>query len=610
MALSPLESSSSSSSQSPFLNLFGTLPPLPPEFAWSSKGQLLRLGEKKDGSPLNTIVSEHPIHLVSVHTGEINQGDYSYAFRQWLPQQGWIDITLSGKTLFSSGGIAEMFGKGAVIHDNEAFKRFVVLSLNAFHSNKKSEAKYEQFGWKDGGKSFLVGMSLYGPGEPRIISGSDELKLRASWLMPTRSGSLGIWSQTVGELFSAKGFEPHVFALLASFGAPLMRFNSETEGGAIVSLVSQESGTGKSTALDAAATVWGQKRGTDLTEVDTGVSKAITLATLGNLPAIYDELSKRDPEVARDFVLMFTNGRDKMRGTTDGTIRHLAASWQTLLLTASNVSLVDTLNSLGGTDAPSFRVFELPAELGSTALSHSRGEALKKTLAANAGHAGAKYMRYLVQPDVSKELPKLVQAMTENVWDKTKLSSQHRFWVRAIAATAVAAGIVHKLEILPLDVQRVLDWAMGYSMGQRDETSTVTGKKAGSADTLSKFLIEHINTMLVCLKAAHPGRNIYVKPVIEPKGPLLYMRHDRDTGRLFIAEHALKAWGVKKGLFVRNIIQDLRAKDIVKATRMVTLGAGTDYTTGQVLCIEVDANHPALSGMLREVVDQKEVVNG
>ena len=90
-----------------------------------------------------------------------------------------------------------------------------------------------------------------------------------------------------------------------------MRFHASGDGGAIVSLVSDKSGTGKTTALEAAASVWGRLKGTQIIDDDTTVAKGLKLAVFGNIACTYDELYNRDPEVIRRFVLMFTNGRDK-----------------------------------------------------------------------------------------------------------------------------------------------------------------------------------------------------------------------------------------------------------------------------------------------------------
>ena len=40
---------------------------------------------------------------------------------------------------------------------------------------------------------------------------------------------------------------------------------------------------------------------------------------------------------------------------------------------------------------------------------------------------------------------------------------------------------------------------------------------------------------------------------------------------------------------------------MLKDTKAVTLGGGTDYASGQTACYEMDGAHPAISGSLREV---------
>lgn len=572
------------------------LPPLTAPFSWSRHGQLVLDSERADGSPLNITVSEHPIFLDSIQTGETQDDRFSYRFKLWLPLEGWREVTIPARAMMGPDGVNTLFGSGAAIRERDAFRRYVVLAIDQHNKTQRLKVRYEQFGWKQDESGFLYGNRLYAPTGIEPAIGSDEVKVRSQWLAPRTGGSLERWSAAANALFST-GREAFSFALLASFAAPLMRFHSVDEGGAIVSLVSRESGTGKSTALEAAASVWGRTEGLGLTNIDTKVSKALTLGVLGNLPLIYDELANRDPEVLKEFVMVFTNGRDKMRGTVDGTIRHTQARWQTVMVTAGNASIIEQIESLGGADAPGFRILEFrmpPLAGGGT----REGDRLRKEMEANAGHAGDAYLRYLVTPEVLAWVKATLPRVTEEIWRDSGLQAQHRFWVRTIASVAVAARVVSELGILSFSPNRIVQWAVDQVTGRRSE-SLVT--EAPGVSTLSRFLNEHVGSMLVMPKHWTP-RDRDLQPLMTPNNGKLVVRYERENGRLLIDEAAFRRWAVRHEIGVRDLLNELESQLVVTARRkLVTLSSGTNIPGGQVPCIEINGQHPALSGFVAPV---------
>ena len=293
------------------------LPTLPDGYHWEG-GRLVVKTESNNGQvPKIELISAYPIFLDAVQTGEV-AGGYSLSMKLKLPHEPEQSLIMSAKTFFSASGLSEIAGLGVMVHSPDLFKKFVRESVDMWNGANKLERRYDQFGWKNDDTEFLYGTNLYTPAAVKPVIGSDEVQSRSQFLGPRRNGSIGAWSGAANQLF-ALGHEVQAFALLSSFAAPLMRFHSSGEGGAIVSLVSDKSGTGKTTALEAAASVWGRLKGTQIIDDDTSVAKGLKLAVFGNIACTYDELYNRDPEVIRRFVLMFTNGRDKDRGTADGT---------------------------------------------------------------------------------------------------------------------------------------------------------------------------------------------------------------------------------------------------------------------------------------------------
>lgn len=116
------------------------------------------------------------------------------------------------------------------------------------------------------------------------------------------------------------------------------------------------------------------------------VAKFRSIATLCNLPVIFEELRHRDPDVIKEFIESFTTGRDRLRGRTDGSVIPTEFSWRTIVVSASNKSLLDALNDRGD-DPLSTRVFEVETKLPKDA-EFSLGSELSEELLLNRGYAG------------------------------------------------------------------------------------------------------------------------------------------------------------------------------------------------------------------------------
>lgn len=573
----------------------GELPSIPEGYEWEGSSLVVR-SEKGQGIPTIELISKYPVYLESVQTGEVG-GGYSLSMKLELPHEPIQSIIMSSKTFFSASGLSEIAGQGVMVHNPELFKKYVRESVDKWNGDNTLERRYDQFGWKDEDTAFLYGTQLYTATAVKPVIGSDEVQSRSQYLGPRRNGSISGWSSAANQLF-ALGHEVQAFALLSSFAAPLMRFHSSGEGGAIVSLVSDKSGTGKTTALEAAASVWGRLKGTQIIDDDTSVAKGLKLAVFGNIACTYDELYNRDPEVIRRFVLMFTNGRDKDRGTADGTLRHVRAEWQTILLLASNNSIVDILSSMDGTDAPAYRVLEFIMDTPAT-MDKRRGDVLKQQLDANSGYAADLYLRSLIQPGTLKYIKNALPKWTEEIWNRTGLDKEHRFWVRTIASVIAAGAVVKNAGLLDFSVDRISGWAIE----QVQQKKTLHGELAGHRSPISmlvSFLDQHLLDTIVVPKSFKPGPNQTAHVLLEPRRSLL-IRHEMMDGRIYIEEQTLKKWLVKVGVNTESFYKELKEKGILGNTRRITLGAGTPHSTGQVTALEIVADHPAMSGHLKVV---------
>lgn len=568
----------------------------PEGFGIDVDGQLVHFGEDKKGNPETHVVCRSVLYLDRVARGELRDDRHFYVLKHWSAQEGLVSIEIPAKEFWGSQGMAALAGKGPVVEDADLFKKYMREAVHAQQTARKTGMMYEQCGWKENDTAFLVGTTLYRAGKSEVVQGTPEITYRGRMLGPRIGGSLAEWRRAVDELFGI-GREAQSFALLASFGATLIRFLSTDEGGAIVSLVSRKSGRGKTTALAGVTSVWGQIHGLQLANADTAVAKGLAFGALGNLPVVFDELAARDPEVVRDFIEMFTNGRDKMRGTQDGEIKHTLATWQTILITASNTSLIDAIVAEGGSTATTMRVIELPVTLPPD--STRKGDALKETLHRNWGYAGDAYMRHLMRPDILAWAREHVVHAQQSIIQQHEFRPEHRFWARTLACCATAGILAHQLGLIAFPVGPILTWALEHLRDKALKVAEDATQNESAVDILVQFINDHVSEMLVCADGWRQGQ-VQI-PRVTPKNKLS-VRYNLRPQQLFISDRELRTYLVKREFIYHEFMSELRSMGVsTQERKAINLGAGTDFASGPQRCLEINCAHPALGNATGEI---------
>ena len=146
-------------------------------------------------------------------------------------------------------------------------------------------------------------------------------------------GTAAMWRDSVGAL--AAGNSRMVFAVSAAFAGALAGIVGEDSGGFHLR---GKSSSGKSTALKAAASVWG----------DPATYPRVWRATANGLEGlaalhndgllILDELSQCDPKEAGESAYLLANGQGKTRATRSGGAK-ASQRWRLLFLSAGEESL-------------------------------------------------------------------------------------------------------------------------------------------------------------------------------------------------------------------------------------------------------------------------------
>jgi uncharacterized protein (DUF927 family) len=160
------------------------------------------------------------------------------------------------------------------------------------------------------------------------------------------AGTLDGWRREVGA--RCVGNSRLVFAVSAAFGAAVLPLLGE-EGGGIN--LRGESSKGKTTVIDAAASVWGapSKTGPDsFVRPWRATSNAIEAVAQAHNHALLpmDELGQADPREIGETLYMLANGAGKERAKAAGGNRQ-KATWSTLVLSSSEESAASLAQQAG-----------------------------------------------------------------------------------------------------------------------------------------------------------------------------------------------------------------------------------------------------------------------
>lgn len=230
------------------------------------------------------------------------------------------------------------------------------------------------------------------------------------------SGTADDWRDSVGRL--AAGNSRLVFALSVAFAGALADVAGEDSGGFHLR---GGSSSGKSTALKAAASVWG----------DPSTYPRLWRATANGLEGlaalhndcllILDELSQIDPKEAGEAAYLLANGQGKARASRTGAARQ-SARWRLLFLSAGEESLTALMARAGKkTNAgQEIRLADIEADagvgMGAFETLHDQPTpaalalAVKDAATRYHGAVGLAWLRYIVA-----DRPKLAEVIADGI---------------------------------------------------------------------------------------------------------------------------------------------------------------------------------------------------
>lgn len=247
------------------------------------------------------------------------------------------------------------------------------------------------------------------------------------------------------------------FALCAAFAGPLFRL-AGLEGGGF----SFEGGSssGKTTALQIAASVWGgPEHVRSWRATDNGLENIAVLHNDNVL--ILDEVGQVNGKVLAECAYMLSNGQGKGRSSREGNLRK-SHSWRLLFLSSGELGLADKLaeNGLKSRGGQEVRFVGLPVDTSMLTELHGFPHAgavvnrLKELTAIHYGHAGRVFLHKLTEPDTMTTVLSELQPALANTVNRlvpAGADGQVRRVAQRFALCGLAGGLAVQMEILPPD---------------------------------------------------------------------------------------------------------------------------------------------------------------
>ena len=459
-------------------------------------------------------------------------------FDPWLQKNPWVlnFSTVSHRghtqqiampfadTLVSGGPRAVLGRQGLATRGGRAgqfVEEFIVSWIEKLQTVKDSVVNSAPFGWmvKDGKvQGFIFGSQLWTPNGNTPSAVGDPV-IAASY---TPSGDPDAWREAC-KLVTSQG-RPELDAVIASaFAAPLVKFTGQL--GLMMSIYSSASGIGKTTALKVAQAVWADPvramQGLD----DTPLSVLNKIGHLKALPLYWDEM-KTDEDTKRFVNLMFalTGGREKNRLRADSSQKG-GGSWQTMLISASNESIIDyVVNRTKTSTAGMMRTFEYEVKPGvSGQIETADADQIMSKLHDNFGYVGLEYAKWLGANFTQIEID--VSECRKRIGIETNASNDERMWTSVVSVILMGAKYANDLGYTEIDEERLKGFMFETLEKMRTNTREQPNDMTNSTN-VENVLAQYLNAM----RARH---TVWVNYIPISRGrPPKEIKVLRDTSKL------------------------------------------------------------------------------
>lgn len=563
------------------------VPEYPAPYVRGRSGGVWRQPKDPEDEPL--LVYEDDLYLVK--RMQDPQVGGVVLIRHHTPKDGVKEFTVANSIITDAGELRKVLAAQDVLCAPKQFPlvaEYLLAAMKVMRKERKSEQMRLQFGWADNDSKFIVGDREVGADGTYYSPPSTATKALSEYMV--RSGTFEKWKE-VFDLYGRPGLEGHAFAAATAFGAPLLKLSGHK--GAIINVLHQHSGTGKTTILHMCNSVWGSPDGLCAKKDDTFASKVFKLGVFNNLPICFDEMSNTEPKQLSELSYLISqgSGKDRMKSSSN-ELRINSTSWQTIALCSSNHSFYDKLEYLKQTpEGEMMRIIEFNIDYSDAIDTELGKQMFDHQLLENYGHAGEIYARYLVTN--YEEVKKLYAGVQSRIDTILKLTQRERFWSAAAAANITGIYIAARLGLLNWDQSAIFKWACEMILGLR---KTLTPPPEGEQQVLGEYLLGRLDNVLVINDQLDRRSKMEAAPTKEPKYELM-VRYEPDTKLMYVTVSSFRTFCTSRNIAYRATLNKMKEKGLLLRSENKRMAKGTQINTPGVQALVFDAAHPDFANM-------------
>jgi len=572
----------------------GKIPPPPwPYKHVDGKGVLVERTDK-DGTAYEDIIYDYDLTPVKRLFSERDQREVTI-WQTNNASDGFVEIEIPSAALYDKRNFSVALADAGLycsLDRVDHLRAYMVAYVQELQRLFMKEFMYSRVGWRDG-TMFVLGDKLY---KESVITPCNID--RSGRVMPSieTSGTLEKW-QEVLTFFEGRKFAGHQFGIGIGFGAPLLQFTGISGG--IVNMLGQ-SGEGKSTIQKVVNSIWGHPTKLMLpaeARSSTYNAKISFINTMNNLPICAEEITNSTQDEIGSLAYAITQGSEKWRADIKGNVRESTGGWCTILLSSSNTSLHEQLDGHGGAVAKALRIFEYRLERIREHTKEAFQKGVDLELVENYGLAGPRYIEHLVnhRESIRRELLDTMVKLDRRLG----LLPEERIWSAIFACCVTALRITKEIGMHNFDPEDVEEFIHRQVSRSRQ---VIEGMKPVSSELISQFLNANIQSMLVVDEQNIGGKLNYF-PLHEPRYRL-ETRYEPANGHIWIMASALRRWCQENGHIYGQLLDELQEEDmLISSDTKKVLSSGSELSSGQVRCIQIDADSPLFRGGIRKVVN-------
>jgi hypothetical protein len=417
----------------------------------------------------------------------------------------------------------------------------------------------------------------------------------------TPQGELQPWLDAAKMVTDLRTPERDVF-IAAGFAAPLVKPGHVR--GLFLSAYSDDSGRFKSTAMAVALGIWSHPKMSKVELNDTQNSVFNKIGAVRHLPVFWDEIqTDEQAQNVANLVFRMSGGRERSRMNADSSIR-AQGEWETLLMSASNNSLIDPIvRANKTTTAGLYRLFEFEVGPVKSALTAARADAMVAALNNNYGQAGLIYAKFL--GNNYERVEQEIEDCRERVEKSLDLDKPERLWGGIVSVLYMGAVYGNELKLTDIDLKALMKFLVKTLQRMRAE---IKNKPVSMADVtaVSNVFQQYLGDMqgrhTLTTDRMHLNRG---KP---PAGSVRILADTTrlDGIRIHVAKEShilrmsatpFREWCHTKNYPAHAIVNAFKREFDAKEIH-ARLGGGTPFVSMIEYIIEMDLTHPALAKLI------------